>query len=92
MEGGETDVEEISKTTKIKHTQNKQKKNNTGKNQNQKAGRKNKNKIQQETKQEQGNKTPNDQPKRLGQDLAESTAKEGGNGRKVRWGRVDDLP
>jgi hypothetical protein len=29
---------------------------------------------------------------RLGQDLARSTAEEGGNGRKARWGRVDDLP
>jgi hypothetical protein len=92
VEGGETDAEEIGRTAKIKHTQNKQRKNNTGKNQNQKTGRTNKNKIQRETKQEQGNKTPNDQPERLGQDLAGSTAEEGGDGRKARWGRADDLP
>jgi hypothetical protein len=29
---------------------------------------------------------------RLEQDLARSTAKEGGDGRKARWGRVNDLP
>ena len=48
--------------------------------------------IQWETKQEQGNKTPNDQPERLRRDLARSIAMEGGDGRKARWGRVDDLP
>jgi hypothetical protein len=36
---------EIDKTAKIKHTQNKQRKNNTRKNQNQKAGRTNKTKY-----------------------------------------------
>ena len=35
---------------------------------------------------------PNDQLERLGQDLAESIAEEGGNGRKARWERADDLP
>jgi hypothetical protein len=39
VEGGEPDAEEIGRTAKIKHTQNKQRKNNTGKNQNQKTGR-----------------------------------------------------
>jgi hypothetical protein len=52
VEGGEPDAEEIGKTAKIKHTQNKQRKNNTRKNQNQKTARTNKNKIQRETKQE----------------------------------------
>jgi hypothetical protein len=85
VEGGETNVEEIGRTAKIKHTQNKQRKNNTGKNQNQKAERTNKNKIQRETKQEHGNKMPNDQPERLGRDLAGSTTEEGGDGRKARW-------
>jgi hypothetical protein len=85
VEGGETDAEEIDKTAKIKHTQNKQRKNNTGKYQNQKAERTNKNKIQQETKQEHGNKMPNNQPERLGRDLAGSTTEEGGDGRKARW-------
>jgi hypothetical protein len=42
VEGGKTDAEEIGRTTKIKHTQNKQRKNNTGKNQNRKIGRTNK--------------------------------------------------
>jgi hypothetical protein len=74
VESGKTDAEEIDRTAKIKHTQNKQRKNNTRKNQNQKTGRTNKNKIQWETKQEHGNKTPNDQPERLGQDLVGSTA------------------
>jgi hypothetical protein len=39
-----------------------------------------------------GNKTPNNQPERLGQDLAGSNAEEGGDGRKARWGRANDLP
>ena len=92
MEDIKTDAEEINRTAKIKHTQNKQTKNNTEKNQNQKAGITNKNKIQRETKQEQGHKTSNDQLERLGRDLAESTAEEGGDGRKVQWGRANDLP
>jgi hypothetical protein len=31
VEGSKTDAEEIERTAKIKHTQNKQRKNNTGK-------------------------------------------------------------
>ena len=34
----------------------------------------------------------NDQLERLGQDLAGSTAEEGGDGRKARWGHANDLP
>jgi hypothetical protein len=92
VEGGEIDMEEISRSAKIKHTQNKQRKNNTRKNQNQKAGRTNKKKIQWEKKQEQGNKMSNDQSERHRRDLAGSTVEEGGDGRKARWGCVDDLP
>jgi hypothetical protein len=82
VEGGKTDAEEIGRIAKIKHIQNKQRKNNTGKTKTKKQGEQTKNKIQWETKQEQGNKTPNDQPERFGQDLARSTAEESGDGRK----------
>jgi hypothetical protein len=92
VEGGKTDAEKIRRTAKIKHTQNKQREKKKGKTKTKKQGEQTKYKIQWETKQEQGNKTPNDQTERFRQDLARSIAEEGGDGRKARWGCAYDLP
>ena len=91
MEGGEIGAEEIDRIAKIKHTKQTDKE--QYKEKPKPKSRENKQKQNTtENKARIGKQKLKDQPKRLRRNLARSTVEEGSDGRKVQWGRAEDLP